>query len=123
MPDGTLVLDSGRGAGGLRLLVRLARPIVISPFVKLDLRRFVSNPTSDDLEVLVGMVDEGSLRPVIDSTCPLAETAAALRHVEAGHARGRVVVVIGGPARGPGLSSPPAGRARRSAPRRRASSR
>lgn len=42
------------------------------------------------------MVEDGALRPVIDSTYPLPETAAALRHIEAGHARGKVVVVIDG---------------------------
>ncbi len=40
------------------------------------------------------MVEEGTLRPVIDATYPLSETAAALRHIEAGHARGKVVVAI-----------------------------
>ena len=66
----------------------------MSPFVKHSLRRPYSNPNREDLEVLVAMVEEGTLRPVIDSTYPLSETAAALRHIEAGHARGKVVVVI-----------------------------
>jgi len=95
-PDGTLVLMSGTGASGLGLLVRLIRPVVMSPFVKHSLRRPISNPNHEDLEVLVAMVEEGAIRPVIDSTYPLAETAAALRHIEAGHARGKVVVVIDG---------------------------
>ncbi len=94
VPEGTLVLMSGTGAGGLRLLVRLIRPVVLSPFVKHNLRRPYSNPNREDLEVLVAMVEEGTVRPVIDSTRPLSETAAALRHIEAGHARGKVVVVI-----------------------------
>ena len=96
VPGGTLVLNSGTGAGGLRLLVRLVRPVVMSPFVKHDLRRYVSNPNREDLEVLVSMVERGDVRPVIDSTWPLSETPAALRHIEAGHARGKVVVVIDG---------------------------
>jgi NADPH:quinone reductase-like Zn-dependent oxidoreductase len=95
-PDGTLVLMSGTGASGLGLLVRLIRPVMMSPFVKHSLRRPISNPDHVDLEVLVAMVEEGTVRPVIDSTCPLSETAAALSHIEAGHARGKVVVVIDG---------------------------
>jgi NADPH:quinone reductase-like Zn-dependent oxidoreductase len=95
-PDGTLVLMSGTGASGPGLLVRLIRPVVMSPFVKHSLRRPFSNPNHEDLEVLVAMIEEGTVRPVIDSTRPLAETPAALRHIEAGHARGKVVVVIDG---------------------------
>jgi NADPH:quinone reductase-like Zn-dependent oxidoreductase len=93
-PDGTLVLMSGTGASGLRLLARLIRPVVMSPFVKHSLRRPFSNPKREDLEVLGAMIEEGKLRPVIDATYPLLETAAALRHIEAGHARGKVVVAI-----------------------------
>jgi len=93
-PDGTLVLMSGTGASGLGLLVRLLRPVVLSPFVKHSLRRPYSNPKREDLEVLTSMVVEGTLRPVIDATYPLSETAAALRYIEAGHARGKVVVTM-----------------------------
>ncbi len=62
--------------------------------MKHSLRRPYSNPNREDLEVLAAMVEEGTVRPVIDSTYPLSEAAAALRHIEAGHARGKVVVVI-----------------------------
>ena len=101
-PDGTLVLNSGTGAGSLGLLVRLVRPVVTSPFVKHTLRRYLSNPDHEDLAVLLRMVEEGTLRPVIDATYPLRDTAAALRHLEAGHARGKVVIVISG--EGPGAA-------------------
>jgi NADPH:quinone reductase-like Zn-dependent oxidoreductase len=66
----------------------------MSPFVKHSLRRPLSNPKREDLEVLMTMVEEGALRPVIDATYPLSETAAAIRYIETGHARGKVVVTI-----------------------------
>ena len=50
-PDGTLVLNSGTGARGLKMLVRLAQPFVLSPFVRQDLRRFLSHPNRADLDV------------------------------------------------------------------------
>jgi NADPH:quinone reductase-like Zn-dependent oxidoreductase len=93
-PNGTLVLMSGTGAGGLKLLIRLIRPVVMSPFVKHSLRRPFSNPNRQDLEFLTSMVEEGALRPVIDATYPMPQTTAALRYIEAGHARGKVVVAI-----------------------------
>ncbi len=93
-PDGTLVLNSGTGAGGLRLLVRLVRPVLLSRFVRHNLRRYLSTPNQADLEFLKTLVDRGKLRPVIDAAYPLAETAAALRHIETGRARGKIVIAV-----------------------------
>jgi NADPH:quinone reductase-like Zn-dependent oxidoreductase len=93
-PGGTLVLNSGTGAHGLEMLVRLGRPIVLSPFVRQNLRRYLSHPNRADLTVLKTLVEEGKLRPVIDRAYPVQDTAAALRQIEAGHVRGKVVVVV-----------------------------
>jgi NADPH:quinone reductase-like Zn-dependent oxidoreductase len=93
-PRGTLVLNSGTGAQGMAMFVRLIRPLVISPFVSHSLRRFLSNPNREDLGVLKTLVDEGKLRPVIDRVYPLAQTPEALRHIETGHARGKVVIAV-----------------------------
>jgi NADPH:quinone reductase-like Zn-dependent oxidoreductase len=94
IPDGTLVLNSGRAAGGVRGLIRLARPIVLSRFSRQNLRRYVTNPDAADLADLSALVEQGSLRPVIDREFPLAETAAALRHVADGHPAGKVVIGV-----------------------------
>ena len=93
-PGGTLVLNSGTGATGLRMLARLVWPLVLSPFTSHRLRRFISNPKRADLEWLAQRAAEGSLRPIIGSTFALAETAAALRLIESGHSRGKVVVTV-----------------------------
>lgn len=93
-PDGTLVLNSGTGAGGLHLLARLVRPVVLSPFVRQNLRRYLSTPNKADFEFLKALVEEGKLRPVIDTSYSLDETAAALRHIETGRASGKVVVAV-----------------------------
>jgi NADPH:quinone reductase-like Zn-dependent oxidoreductase len=76
------------------MLVRLLQPIVLSPFLGQKLRRYISRPNRADLTLLKTLVEEGRLRPVIDSTFPLQETVAALRRIETGHARGKVVVVV-----------------------------
>ncbi len=44
VPRGTLVLNSGTGATGLRLMARLIWPLVLSPFTSQRLTRFLSNP-------------------------------------------------------------------------------
>ena len=93
-PRGTLVLNSGTGSSGLGLLRRLIWPIVLSPFVRHSLKRYLSSPNPKDLAELARLADEGRLRPVIDRTYPLSETADALRHVGTGHTRGKVVVAV-----------------------------
>ena len=93
-PAGTLVLNSGTGATGIEMLVRLAQPLVLSPFARQNLRRYLVKPNHEDLVYVKDLVESGKLRPVIDKTYPLAETAAALAYIEAGHAAGKVVVTI-----------------------------
>jgi NADPH:quinone reductase-like Zn-dependent oxidoreductase len=93
-PSGTLILNSGTGAQGIGMLVRLLKPLVLSPFVRQNLRRYLSVANHKDLVVLKELVESGRLTPVIDRTHPLHETAEALRYIEAGHARGKVVITI-----------------------------
>lgn len=93
-PSGTLILNSGTGAQGFAMLVRLFKPILLSPFVRQNLRRYVSLPNHPDLLALKQLAESGHIKPVIDKTYPLAETRAALEYVESGHARGKVVVTV-----------------------------
>jgi NADPH:quinone reductase-like Zn-dependent oxidoreductase len=72
----------------------MAKPLVLSPFSRQTLRRFLSRANTDDLTVLKDLAESGKLRPVIDKTYPLSDTAAALAYIEKGHARGKVVVTI-----------------------------
>ena len=95
-PRGTLILNSGSGAQGIALYVRLLKPLVLSPFVRHKLRRYLSTPNHADLVVLKELVESGKLKPVIDKTYPLRETPAALRYIEGGHARGKVVITLQG---------------------------
>lgn len=93
-PGGTLILNSGTGAHGIGMLIRLVKPFVVSPFVRQRLRRFLSVPNHGDLVVLSELVEAGKLRPVMDRTYPLHETPAALVYIESGHARGKVVITF-----------------------------
>ncbi len=93
-PRGTLVLNSGTGASGLRFFVRLVSPLIVSPFVGHDLKRYLSMPNAKDLAELRDLAASGRLRPVVERTWSLDETPAALRHVASGHARGKVVIEV-----------------------------
>lgn len=93
-PRGTLVLNSGTGATGLAMLRRLLAPLVLSPFVSHDLRRFLSTPNHADLVVLKDMVEAGALRPHIADSYRLEHTARALERLDGGHVSGKLVVTI-----------------------------
>jgi NADPH:quinone reductase-like Zn-dependent oxidoreductase len=91
---GMLILNSGTGAQGMKMFIRLIKPLLISPFVSQDLRRYLSVPNHEDLVVLKQLVDSGKLTPVIDETFPLDQAATALAYIERGHARGKVVLRV-----------------------------
>jgi NADPH:quinone reductase-like Zn-dependent oxidoreductase len=94
VPKGMLILNSGTGARGMKLMVRLIKPLVLSPFASQDLRRYLSVPNHEDLAVLGELVEAGRLHPVIDRIYPLDQTAAALAYIERGHARGKVIIHV-----------------------------
>jgi hypothetical protein len=54
----------------------------------------VFGPIAGILRVVIDRIEAGDLTPVIDRTYPLADTAAGLRYLEEGHARGKVVVTV-----------------------------
>jgi NADPH:quinone reductase-like Zn-dependent oxidoreductase len=55
---------------------------------------FLASVTKEDLLVLKELIEAGKVKPVIDQTYPLSETAAAIRYLEDGHARAKVVITI-----------------------------
>ena len=93
-PSGTLVLNSGTGAHGFRMVLRLVKPFALAPFTSQKLRRFLSAPNTEDLLLLKRLVEARAIRPVIDKVFELREIIAALNYVEAGHARGKVMIVV-----------------------------
>ena len=53
-----------------------------------------SKEHSTDLESLTGLIEEGKVTPSVDRTYRLDEAQDAMRHLEAGEVRGKVVIVI-----------------------------
>jgi NADPH:quinone reductase-like Zn-dependent oxidoreductase len=99
-PEGTLVYvgdGTGRNENGDGLLGPLGTMIrgrVVSVFTRQRLRMFVTKRRNEDLVFLSELVVAGKLAPVIDRTYPLADAAEAIRYLEAGHARGKVIVTV-----------------------------
>jgi NADPH:quinone reductase-like Zn-dependent oxidoreductase len=93
---GTLVIVGGEGGG--RWLGGFDRQILRAPLlsalVRQRLRPLVSKERREDLLVLKEFIEAGNLTPVIDRTYPLSEAPEAVRYLQAGHARGKVVVTV-----------------------------
>jgi NADPH:quinone reductase-like Zn-dependent oxidoreductase len=95
VPSGTLVgVGSVDGGGSASILAGMIQQAVRSRFESRKLRTFIAQESKADLDLLAGLVDAGKIRPVIDRTYPLSETAAAIAYLEKGHARGKVVITV-----------------------------
>jgi NADPH:quinone reductase-like Zn-dependent oxidoreductase len=92
--DGTLVLCSGNGGRWFGPVGRILVARLMSPFVTQRLRTVLARPSGPNLATLRELIDAGRLRPVIDRIYPLADAAEAIRHVDEGHPRGKVVVTV-----------------------------
>ena len=95
-PEGTLVLaggeDDGRWIGGT--VQKEIRAALLSPFTRQKLRPLLSLPRQEDLQMLNHLLEAGKITPVIDRTYSLAEVPDAIRYLEAGRARGKVVISL-----------------------------
>jgi NADPH:quinone reductase-like Zn-dependent oxidoreductase len=54
----------------------------------------LTTPKKDDLAVLKDLVGNGTVTPVIDRRYPLADVPDAVRYLEQGHARGKIVISV-----------------------------
>jgi NADPH:quinone reductase-like Zn-dependent oxidoreductase len=94
-PKGTLVLSSGESDGRLiGPLDRVIKALLWSPFVTQKLVSFTAKPNREDLQFLNELIEADELTPVIDRTYSLIEIPEAIRYLEEGHARGKVVVTV-----------------------------
>jgi NADPH:quinone reductase-like Zn-dependent oxidoreductase len=93
-PEGEYVGVGGVGQPMMRIVTRLVSGAVMSPLVKKNLRPFGAKMNKDDLAVIAGMIESGKVTPVIESEYSFTQVADAIRHVETGHTRGKVVITV-----------------------------
>jgi len=75
-------------------MAQLLEMAVLSPFVSHKLVTWVAKQSKEDLLELKELLEAGKVTPVIDRTYPLSEVPDALRYLEEGHARGKVVIKV-----------------------------
>jgi NADPH:quinone reductase-like Zn-dependent oxidoreductase len=94
-PKGTLVIIGGEGGGRwFGGTDRQFRALMLSPFVRQKLRSLFATGRKEDLHFLKELVEAGQVTPVIDRTYPLSKVPEAIRYLEEGHARGKVVITV-----------------------------
>ena len=94
-PKGTLVIAGGEGGGRwLGGTDRQLRALLLSRFVSQKLTTFISKENHEDMIVLKQLIEAGKVTPVIDRTYPLSAVPNAIRYLEQGYARGKVVIIV-----------------------------
>ena len=95
-PKGTLVIVGGDGGGRWigGFFRGVLRAPLLSPFVSQRLRGLVSKERGEDLEAVSELIEAGKVTPMIDRTYPLIEAPEAIRYLEKGHPRGKVVITV-----------------------------
>jgi len=94
-PKGTLVIVGGEGGGRWTGGIdRQLRALAWSPFVRQRMTSYIAKQRGVDLERLTKLIEDGAVTPSIGQVYPLAEAAEAMRQLETGHARGKLVLAI-----------------------------
>jgi NADPH:quinone reductase-like Zn-dependent oxidoreductase len=92
---GTLVLVSGEGGDRwIGAVGRSIRALVVSPFVSQRLRVIISTPNAVDLQFLKGLVEAAKVTPVVDRAYLLSEVPDAMRYLNEGHPRRKIVITM-----------------------------
>jgi len=86
-------------SGGIYVLAGGSMPrifqLMLQSMTRAKNMRFLAAKISrTDLLFILELINAGKVRPIIDKRYPLNETAEALRYLEEGHARGKVVITV-----------------------------
>jgi NADPH:quinone reductase-like Zn-dependent oxidoreductase len=90
-PDGIYVMTGGSTA-------QMFQAMLMGPWISMTGSKKMGNmlvkPNKNDLDFMKELLESGKVTPVIDRSYPLSEVPEALRYLETGHARGKVVITV-----------------------------
>src|SRR6202171_5523075 len=95
--NGILAMSGGGGPNDGHGVCPMARPVkamLTSPFTSQKMGMMMAKGNKDDLAMLADLMQSGEVKPVIDRTYKLSEVPDAIRYLEQGHARGKVVIAV-----------------------------
>jgi NADPH:quinone reductase-like Zn-dependent oxidoreductase len=94
-PRATLVMvGAPEGNPVLGPLIHIGKVRLASLRASQKVLFFISKPSNEDLLTLRGLLEAGTVTPVVERTYALSESADALRYLGEGHARGKLVIVV-----------------------------
>jgi NADPH:quinone reductase-like Zn-dependent oxidoreductase len=97
-PTGKYVVVGGGGVKDSHWtgpLVGVIKMLVLKPFVTQEMKMMLAEINKKDAAILADLIQAGKVKPVIDRTYPFSQLPDAMRYLEEGHARGKVVVTLG----------------------------
>jgi NADPH:quinone reductase-like Zn-dependent oxidoreductase len=90
-PKGTYVMTGGA-------TTQMFQAMLLGPWLSRNgnqkMGNLLAKPNQKDLVFVEELLEAGKVVPVIDRRYPLDETAEAIRYLEAGHAKGKVVITV-----------------------------
>jgi NADPH:quinone reductase-like Zn-dependent oxidoreductase len=96
-PKGKYVMIGGGGVNDKRWtgpFGKVIKTLLLKPFIRQEMSMMLSEVKKEDLTLLADLMQSGKVTPVIDKAYPFSEIREAMRYVETGRARGKVVVTL-----------------------------
>src|SRR3954447_3570853 len=96
-PKGIYVMIGGGGPNDNRWVGpfgRIIHALLTKPFIKQKMGMMMADTDQKDLNFLADLMQSGKVKPVIDRTYKLNQIPEAIRYLEEGHARGKVVIAV-----------------------------
>ncbi len=91
-PKGTWILVGGSSIA--QMFAGMLLGSVISIFGSRNMGAMMTKANKEDLEFLKELLEAGKVKPVIDRRYPLSEVPEAIRYLEEGHAKGKVIITL-----------------------------
>ena len=89
---GRYVLGGGLGGRLTGFLSFAAKALLVGPLVSQKFTVFIARSRQEDLKIVAQLLATGKVRPVLDPRRGWGAVPDAVRHVQQGHARGKVVI-------------------------------
>ncbi len=90
-PQGTYVMSGGATA-------QMFEAMLQGPWISMTgsqkMGNLLAKPNKEDLAFVKELIEAGKVKPVIDRCYPLSEVPEAIRYLEEGHAKGKVVISV-----------------------------